>query len=636
LQNRSPAPDPIEVRSELERILQSRMFWHADGLSHFLRHVVEETLAGRGNDIKEYSIGLAVFGRGVSFDPKADTIVRVQARRLRAKLAEFYAQSDSAGPLIIELPKGAYVPVFTSRERPADEERTADSLNHVSSAKQVRGRRRVALAGAVAILCALATGSILLFQRRASRPAPPHIFEAIAVLPFEMLSSGPDQQFLADGLTETLITSLGQSSPLRVIARTSVNQYRGTKKPIRDIARELNVDAVVEGTITRSGDRLRVTANLIQASPETHLWARSYDRNLGDLLGLQNEIAAAITEGIHVSLTPRQQARLKTSRHVNADAQLAYWKALYFLQGRRDRESAVKSLEYSRQAVDIDPAYAYAQAALSRSYLMVSNLGGAFPSDLMAAARSSAQRAIALDDDLAEGHVALGSILLAYDWNWQGAEREARRAIGLNPSNADARLLLANYLAAVGRVDEAVSEIKLGRDLDPFSFYINRNVGRLLYFARRYDEAIKDLRQTAEMQPDSPTVNNWIALSYLKKGLAEDAFAADLRARSIYNRLSNASVDSLRTAWVKGKLPGYWRKLSEVLGAALPGDVHRSYHLAEINAILGDRDEAFRWLEKAWEERTGHMPWIKVNPSLDALRDDSRFAALLRRMGLTP
>jgi TolB-like protein/Flp pilus assembly protein TadD len=619
----------------MERILASRSFWRAEGLSRFLRYIVDETLAGRAEAIKEYSIGVAVFDRGPSFDPKADTIVRAQARRLRAKLAEYYQNSSTESDVVIELPKGAYVPSFVLRPRPADEQSTVPAGLTFAPANRFRRRRTILVIAGMTLLSLLAVlGSL---QWRANSRVRPHTFEAIAVLPFESLSSGLDQQFLADGLTEALITNLGQGSPLRVIGRTSVNQYRGTKKSLRTIARELSVDAVVEGTVTQLGNRVRVTANLIQVSPERHLWACSYERNFGDMLALQGEIAGAIAAGIDVSLTPRQQARLHRSRPVNPDSQLAYWKALYFLQGRRDRESAIKSVEYSELAVRLDPGYASAQAALARSYLMKSNLGGAFPSELMAAARSAAERAIAFDEDLAEGHVALASILLAYDWNWAGAEREVRRAISLNPSDADAHLTLANCLAAIGRIDEAVAEIKQARELDPFSFYVNRNVGRLLYFARKYDEALRELRQASEMQPDSPTVDNWIAMCYLRKGLADESvLQPDLRVRRVYNGLTAASVDALRAAYSQRGLAGYWRTLRELLLAIRPVDVHRSYHLAEINAFLGDKDEAFRWLDKAYHERSGHMPWIKVTPSLDALRPDPRFAALLRRMGLAP
>jgi TolB-like protein/DNA-binding winged helix-turn-helix (wHTH) protein len=462
------------------------------------------------------------------------------------------------------------------------------------------------------------------------------VFEAIAVLPFESLSNGADQQYMADGMTEALITNLGQVSPLRVIARTSVNQYQKTKKPVREIARELNVDVVVEGTIAQSGDRLRVTANLIQVSPEKHLWAHSYERNFRDALALQNEIAGAIAGEIQGKLMPQQKSRPGSSRPVEPAAQIAYWKARYFLNGRTDVEVQRKTVEYSEQAVRIDPSYAPAHAALARSYAGLSDMGEAFPREVMPRARLGAQRAIALDEELAYAHVALGWILLVYDRDWVGVEREGRRAIGLNPSDAEAHWLLANYLAAVGRVDEAVVRMKHARELDPLSFHINWHVGRMLFLARKYDEALAELRQTADMQRNSSAVDIWTFKSYWMKGLADEAIAADLRIRGYRDGFSAESLDDLRAAYSNSGSRGYWTKLRKLVLPKFRSNPTGWYRLAEINTYLGDNKEAFWWLEKAYEERPSWIAWIKVDPVLDPLRSDPRFSALLRRMGLPP
>jgi len=467
-----------------------------------------------------------------------------------------------------------------------------------------------------------------LFNRR---PA----YRAIAVLPFESLSTGADQQYLADGMTEALITNLGRASPLRVIARTSVNQYEGTKKPIRVIARELNVDVVVEGTITQSGDRLRVTANLIQVSPEKHIWANSYERNFRDALELQNELSDAIAGEIQGKLTPRQQPRSRSNRPVNPEAQLAYWKARYLLKARKDSEATAKSIEYAEQAVRIDPSYAPAHAMLAMSYAMLSD-GETIPRDAVSRAKTAAHRAIALDEELADAHVALGVILIVYDWDWAGAERELSRALSLNPSDADGRQWLANYLAAFGRVEEAVVEMKRARELDPFSFRTNWNVGRILCLARKYDEALAELRQAGDMQRNASAVDIWIFKSLFKKGLSDDAAAVDLRIRDYRDGLNAESLDALRAGYSKNGLQGYWTKLRELLLPRFRSTANGVYRLAEINAYLGDKDEAFRWLEKAYESRTSWMPWIRVDPSMDPLRSDPRFNDLLQRMGLTP
>jgi tetratricopeptide (TPR) repeat protein len=255
----------------------------------------------------------------------------------------------------------------------------------------------------------------------------------------------------------------------------------------------------------------------------------------------------------------------------------------------------------------------------------------------MPRAKVAAQRAIALDEELAEAHLALALILLEYDWDWPGAEREVKRAIGLNPSYAEARRLLSSYLQAVGRLDEGLVEIKRARELDPFSFLINRNVGRGLYLARKYDEALAELRQTRDMQPNASTaVDVWIVKSCLKKGLADEAVATDLRIRRNRDGFNAESLDALQAAYSKKGLQGYWTKLKQLALPKFRSTAVGVYRLAEIDTYLGDTDEAFRWLDKAYEYRPNWMPWIKVDPSLDLLRPDPRFSALLRRMGLTP
>jgi TolB-like protein/DNA-binding winged helix-turn-helix (wHTH) protein/Tfp pilus assembly protein PilF len=540
------------------------------------------------------------------------------------------ALSDDAQEIIRTVTRRGFIfqPEVREVQTPSPE---APQLERASAGRWSLGRRALLLAGAVLLI--LGAGLVWLqgrehwFGRRAA-------FEAIAVLPFESLSDGADQQYLAEGITQALITGLGQASPLRVIARTSVNQYQKPKKSLQEIAEELKVDVVVEGTIAQSGNRIRVTASLIQVSPEKHLWAHSYERDLRDALALQNEVAGAIADEIQGKLTPQQRSRLGSDRPVNPEAQIAYWKARYFLNGRRSEETARKAIEYSEQAVRIDPAWGQAQAALAMSYVMLGNLGEV-PSEVEPRARMAAERAIALDDELAEAHTALSEVLF-FRWDWAGTEREARRAISLNPSDALAYNRLANYLAAVGRADESVAAIKRARQLDPFSFRINRDVGKLLYFARRYDEALGELRQAGDMQPDSSAVDVWIVKSYLKKGLADEAITMDMR---IHERdgFSADSLDALRAAYARKGSLGYWTKLKEVkLQGSDSGGTDYAYDLTEIETYLDNKHEAFHWLEKHYQDHGIYILWIKVDPSLDPLRSNPRFSALLQRIGLTP
>jgi TolB-like protein/DNA-binding winged helix-turn-helix (wHTH) protein/Tfp pilus assembly protein PilF len=507
----------------------------------------------------------------------------------------------------------------------------APQLEPANGGRWVPGRRALLVAGAVVLILGAGLvwlqGRELLLGRRAA-------FEAIAVLPFESLSEGADQQYLAEGMTQALITGLGQASPLRVIARTSVNQYQIPKKSLHEIAGELKVDLVVEGTIAQSGNRIRVTASLIQVSPEKHLWAHSYEGDVRDAPALQNEIAGAIAGEIQGVLTPRQQSRLARGRAVKPAAQLAYWKARYFLNGRRNRDTARKAVEYSEQAVRIDPDWSQAQAALAMSYVMLGDLGGV-PGEAEPRARTAAERAIALDDELAEAHTALSEVLF-FHRDWAGTEREARRAISLNPSDALAYDRLANGLAAVGRADESVAAIKRARELDPFSFRINRDVGKLLYFARRYDEALGELRQAGDMQPDSSVVDLWIVKSYLQKGLADEAITMDMRVRRERDGFDAASLDALRAAYARKGSHGYWTTLRELILQGHSSGTGYTYYLAEIETYLDNNHEAFHWLEKHFQDHGGFMFWIKVDPSLDPLRSDPRFSALLERVGLTP
>jgi TolB-like protein/DNA-binding winged helix-turn-helix (wHTH) protein/Tfp pilus assembly protein PilF len=484
-------------------------------------------------------------------------------------------------------------------------------------------RDRGLLIGTAILLLPLTAAVVWFSFEYNSRPR----YEALAVLPFERLSGGEDQQFLADGMTEALITNLGQASPLRVIARTSVNQYQNTKKPVQDIARELNVDVVVEGTLTQLGDRIRVTANLIQVSPEKHIWARSYERTFNDVLSLQSEIAAAIAEEIHGKVAPGQP--IKRQRPVNPEAQLAYSKARYFVHSRRTPEAARKSIEYSEQAIRLDPGYAQAHAGLALSYAMLTYMGAA-PGEARASAKAAAERAIALDDDLAEAHVALGAVLFLYEKDWTGAEREFRRALSLNPSDSDARLRLASSLAAAGKVEEAVAEIKRARQLDPLSFLINREVGRMLYYARRYDEALVELRKAEEMQPNSSVVDVWVVKCLLQKGLVDDAIAADLRLRRNRDDFSEQTLAALQAAYAAKGQQGYWMKLKELVLPIYSTGGNGRMNLVDISLRLGDKEEALRWLTQ-----TGNA-WMKVDPGFEPLRSDPRFIAHLQRMGLAP
>jgi len=485
----------------------------------------------------------------------------------------------------------------------------------------------VATAG-IAIALVILAG--VRWQWLARTPAPQAI-QAIAVLPFHNLSGDPSQEYLADGLTEALITGLGQASPLRIISHTSVVRYQGTKKAVPEIARELNVDAVIEGTVALSGSHLRVTANLIHGFPERHLWARSYEREIRDTLSLENELASAIVLEVQGKLTPLQRFVLGDKPPASSEAQMAYLKSRFFLHVQRSRERARKSVEYSQQAIRIDPNYALGYAGLAESYASLSFLGAPRTIKKKHLEKAAAQRALSLDEKLGQAHTALGQILQDYDWDWAGSERELRRALELNPNDSDARQFLANYLVKTGRTEEAIAEIRRARANDPLSLWINRDLGRILYFAGKYDEAIAELRQTVELDPSSTVVLEFLGGAYLAKGLPGEAFTSYLRWK-MNQGWSENSLTALRSAYAAAGLMGYWKKAREITQENRGSD--EAYALAKLSAYLGDRDQAFAWLEDAYRQRLLWMTWIKVDPSLETLHGDPRFRSILRRVGL--
>jgi tetratricopeptide (TPR) repeat protein len=353
------------------------------------------------------------------------------------------------------------------------------------------------------------------------------------------------------------------------------------------------------------------------------------------VLSLQNEIAAAIAGEVQGKLTLRERSRPKTSHPVNPEAQLLYWKARYIRQNQRNPNAARMSIKFSEQSLQIDPASAPAYAELAMSYARLANMGGALQSEVMPHAKTAAQKALALDQDLGAAHVAFGFVLLFYNWDWAGAERELKHALTLNPSDAEARQYLAHDFAWLGRMDEAVAEIRRARELDPFGFTVHQDVAKMLYWARRYDEALAEARQANDMQPDTFPINYLIAGCSIKKGLMAEAVTADLRSRVTRDSLNEESQGALRAAYARNGFQGYLRQLKEIvlpLYRSNPGGV---YHLAHICASLNERDEAFQWLEKAYEYRSSWMNGIKVDPLLDALRPDPRFGSLLQRMGLS-
>ena len=474
----------------------------------------------------------------------------------------------------------------------------------------------------------------LLRQVGAIHESPPPI-HSIAVLPLENLSHDPEQEYFADGMTEALITDLGKISALRVISRTSVMHYKGTAKTLPEIARELNVDAVVEGAVMRSGDRVRITAQLIQAATDKHLWAETYERDLRDVLALQGEVARDITTEIQIRLTPQQQARLASARPINPEAHELYLKGRYEWN-KRTEEGLKKGIQYFEGAIAKDPNYAVAYAGLADSYGILADNGFSPPEECYPKARAAALRALEIDDSLAEAHTSLAQILQSYDWDWSGGAREIQRAIELNPGYANAHHLYALFLSGVGRHAEAIVEIRKARELDPLSIRINANVGLVLYLAREYDQALEGLRKALELDPNDIDSHIYLALVYSQKGMHDEAIAASRKAQDLSAGKDQTSNLALAYVYAVAGRRGEALKILAELKNPSRGSYLPPETVAEVYAGLGDKQEALTWLEKAYAEHATYLDVLKVNPAFDPLRSDPRFQDLLRRMNFPP
>jgi serine/threonine protein kinase/tetratricopeptide (TPR) repeat protein len=462
---------------------------------------------------------------------------------------------------------------------------------------------------------------------------PNLLVRSLAVLPLDDLSGDPEQAWFADGMTDALISSLARISALKVISRSSVMQYKGVRKPLPETANELGVDAVVEGSVLRAGNRVRITAQLIDAMRDRLLWGDSYEHDLGDVLALQSRVARAIAERIEIELTPQEDAHLAQTRKIDPDVHEACLKGRHFWY-KRTNESVTRGLECFERAADIDPSYAPAYAGIADSYIVDGGRYlGVSPEVAYAKARAAAARAVELDESLAEAHTSLAAVMTDYDWDWEGADREYRRAIELNPNYVTAHSWYAEQLSRMGRHDEAVSEARLARQLDPLSLVSSMIVAWILYFARRYDEAARQALHTLELDPAYATALRILGWTYEELGRFDDAIAAHTKASDLAERQPNFA-GQLGRAYA---LSGNEHAAREVLGelVKLSERVYvSSLDIAIIQAALGDKDAALDWLERAFAERADHLPYIKVNPRLDGLRAEPRFRKIMKQMGL--
>jgi len=459
----------------------------------------------------------------------------------------------------------------------------------------------------------------------------PEQVRALAVLPLENLSRDPEQEYFAEGLTEALITTLAKIGELRVVSRTSAMLYKGVRKPLREIARELEVDAIVEGTVLRAGRRVRITAQLIDAPKEMHLWAESYERDLRDVLALQAEVAQAIAREIRVKLTPVDQARFAEVRAVDPDAYEAYLRGRYHWN-RRPSEFA-KAIQCFQEAIAKDSTYVAAYAGLA-DCLSGLNVWGIVPaSEGSVKAKALAQKALEMDHSSAEAHVSLAFATM-YHYDFLTAEREFERAIELNPRYTLAHQLFGWYLCTMDRYEEAYAEFQRAIRLDPLSSVIHAMLGNVLIYARRYDQALKQCAKALELDPTSGPAHLGLGWAYRCKSLYEPAIAPLRRACEFYP--GSTPIGVLGEVYAAAGYRGEAQKILEQLQELSKQRYVTPYVVARIHVTLGEKDEALQWLEVAYQQRAEWMVLLKVDPCLDGLRPDPRFQDLIRRMNFPP
>ena len=459
-----------------------------------------------------------------------------------------------------------------------------------------------------------------------------HRIQAIAVLPLEDFSGNSENEYFADGMTEALITCLAKIKALRIISRTSVMQYKKVRKPLPQIARELNVDAVIEGSVLRSGDRVRIAAQLIHAATDRHLWAESYERDFGDILSVQSEIARRIADAIKVMLTPEERAQLTENRKVDPEAHELYFKARYHWN-KRTEESIKKAIGYFHRALDCDPAFAKGYAGLADAYHILGYYNMLPPKEAYPNGRAAALKALELDDLLAEPHATLGAIKRDFEWDWDGADEEFRRAIEINPGLAEAHHWRGTLMSMQGLHSEALREKAKALEIDPLSVVIRTDVGRMFYFARKFDEAIERLLAAIDMDPHHPIAHSWLGTVYLQKGRFDEAISALQKGRSLSDDSSYALAQLAHGYAVAGRENDARAVLAQLTALSKRRYVS-PYDIAVVHVGLRDNNEAFEWMERAYEHRSPWLGCLRVAPQVDTLRSDLRFQDLLRRVGL--
>jgi serine/threonine-protein kinase len=590
---------PDIVRGQLAKILRSQVFTHASALSRLLEYLVDHTLRGNVSELKEYAVGVDVFNRGDAFDPRTDTIVRVQARRLRLKLAEYYERDGQGDAIVIELHKGHYAVSWRIAQLPAEE------LPAITAGLPVR-------------MAAAADES-------QAETGPP----SIVVLPFANLTGDADDEYLADGLTEEIISTLASVPRLRVVARTSAFQFKGRNEDIRKIGRELGVQTALEGSVRKDRRRIRVTAQLIDMADGFHLWSHIYEGALPGVFKLQEDTTRAIVEALRIRLSAGEQERLRRQQPASVEAYELYLKGLYFFNKATPADLET-SIQYMESALALDPQFAAAYAGMAETYALWSTLGDRPAPQLWQQARAAAQHALELED-LAEAHAAMGTVL-ALDWQWQAAEDEFRRALALKPSISYARMAYtAGCLCPLRRYGEAIDQMRLTVTLDPVSAFARTILGQTLALAGRTAEAVDELHRALQLDPAFVFARYTLSFAYLNTSSHAEAIAAVQPVQHLAAQIPNCAGHLGYAQACLGNR-GEAERLLQLLLDHSQGAWAPWIDIAAIHSGLGNTTEAMDWLERGYQNRCFDVLFIRDDPRFVNLRGTARFKRLAAQL----
>ena len=640
------SPKQIDlVRRHLKEVTESHAFAGSKRTQDFLALIVGHALEGEFDSLRERMIGAEMFGRPIDYDTGSDSVVRVKATEVRKRLTQYYLERDTPTTVRIEIPSGSYVPRFIFGQTGTTAHRQNELVPSVDVAQEVtpsepppankavseplpKGKPRFSgtlLAGIFASAALLGVLAYMGIKRWYLDPRASSEIRSIAVLPLKNLSGDPSQEYFADGMTEELINDLDQVSTLRVISLTSSMSYKGTKKKLPDIARELAVNGVVEGGVLREGNQVRISTQLIDARNDRPIWAHTYVRDLNSDLAWQGEIAQAIADEISINVTPQEQARLARRRPIDPQAQDSYLRGMLQL----DADDCRSAIVYFQNALAKNPNYAEAHAALADCYGRLGESGRMAYKEAFSSQKTEAARAIELDESLPEGYAELANTAMTLDWDWKAAATEFQRALKLNPNSAPIHESYSFYLVRTGQLPEALAEVERGVDLDPVSGRSFHYQGFIYYFSHQYDEALSLIRRVRALDITPPDWSFLLGDVYAEKGMYTESIAQFLKSGN-----GPDSLGHLGNAYARaGKVDAAHKTIAQLEENVRKDGVGR-YEIALVYAGLGKKQEAFKWLEEAYRAQDVGLVYLKVDPCLNPLRSDPHFDDLVRRVGL--